>query len=85
MTLRWRIALLLGAVALGVGAFAAAASYVSTSSQLRGGIDDTLKAVEQLGGSTVVGKTPVGAMGFTAYVKDPEGNVIGLWETAAQG
>ena len=28
-------------------------------------------------------EAPVGAMGFTAYVKDPEGNVIGLWETAA--
>jgi uncharacterized protein len=27
-------------------------------------------------------RTPVGAMGFTAYVRDPEGNVIGLWETA---
>ena len=27
-------------------------------------------------------KQPVGAMGFTAYVKDTEGNVVGLWETA---
>jgi predicted enzyme related to lactoylglutathione lyase len=25
----------------------------------------------------------VGGMGFTAYVKDPEGNIVGLWETAA--
>jgi predicted enzyme related to lactoylglutathione lyase len=48
-------------------------------------IDDTLKKVEELGGSTVLGKTEVGPMGFTAYFKDPEGNVIGLWETAAQG
>jgi predicted enzyme related to lactoylglutathione lyase len=24
-------------------------------------------------------------MGFTAYVRDPEGNVIGLWETARPG
>ena len=46
-------------------------------------IDDTLVRVEKLGGSTVVGKTPVGDMGFTAYVKDTEGNVIGLWETAS--
>ena len=46
-------------------------------------IDDTLAQVEKLGGSTVVGKTPVGDMGFTAYVKDTEGNVIGLWETAS--
>jgi uncharacterized protein len=45
-------------------------------------IDDTLKKIEELGGSTVVEKTPVGGMGFTAYVRDPEGNVIGLWETA---
>jgi predicted enzyme related to lactoylglutathione lyase len=30
-------------------------------------------------------KQPVGDMGFTAYVKDPEGNVVGLWETARQG
>ena len=48
-------------------------------------IDDTLQTVEKLGGSTVVGKTPVGPMGWTAYFKDPEGNVIGLWETAPQG
>jgi uncharacterized protein len=45
-------------------------------------IDATLEKVGTLGGSTVVPKQPVGAMGFTAYVKDPEGNVIGLWETA---
>ena len=48
-------------------------------------IDDTLQKVEKLGGSTVVPKTSVGGMGFTAYFKDPEGNVIGLWETAPQG
>jgi predicted enzyme related to lactoylglutathione lyase len=43
-------------------------------------IDVALERVGELGGSTVVGKTPVGSMGFTAYVKDTEGNVIGLWE-----
>ncbi len=47
-------------------------------------IDATLQQVERLGGVTVVGKTPVADMGFTAYVRDPEGNVIGLWETARQ-
>jgi predicted enzyme related to lactoylglutathione lyase len=45
-------------------------------------IDVALERIGELGGSTVVGKTPVGPMGFTAYVRDPEGNVIGLWETA---
>jgi hypothetical protein len=46
-------------------------------------IDSTLEKVGGLGGSTVAGKTPVGDMGFAAYFKDPEGNVIGLWENAA--
>jgi predicted enzyme related to lactoylglutathione lyase len=45
-------------------------------------IDDTLKAVESLGGATVVGKEPVGEMGFSAYFRDSEGNVLGLWENA---
>jgi len=46
-------------------------------------IDATLEKIGGLGGSTVVGKTPVGDMGFAAYFTDPEGNVMGLWETAA--
>ncbi len=45
-------------------------------------IDTALATVESAGGETVVGRTPVGGMGFTAYVRDPEGNVIGLWQTA---
>jgi predicted enzyme related to lactoylglutathione lyase len=45
-------------------------------------IDECLATIERLGGSTVVPKQPVGEMGFTAYVKDTEGNVVGLWETA---
>ena len=48
-------------------------------------IDDTLAKIGGVGGSTVVGKTPVGEMGFAAYFTDPEGNVVGLWETAGQG
>ena len=45
-------------------------------------IDDTLALIGQLGGKTLRGREPVGDMGFAAYVGDPEGNVIGLWETA---
>ncbi len=45
-------------------------------------IDDTLDKVEELGGSTFVPKQPVADMGFTAYFKDSEGNVVGLWENA---
>jgi predicted enzyme related to lactoylglutathione lyase len=48
-------------------------------------IDATLERIGGLGGSTVVGKTPVGEMGFAAYFTDPEGNVVGLWETAGRG
>jgi predicted enzyme related to lactoylglutathione lyase len=48
-------------------------------------IDSTLERISGLGGSTVVGRTPVGDMGFAAYFTDPEGNVIGLWETAGRG
>jgi hypothetical protein len=44
MTLRWRIAFILAVVGLGVGAFAAVASYVSTASQLETTIDDTLRS-----------------------------------------
>ncbi len=45
-------------------------------------IEDALKAVGEHGGSTVVERQPVGDMGFSAYFKDSEGNLIGLWETA---
>ena len=47
-------------------------------------IDVALERIGELGGSTVVGKTPVGNMGFAAYFTDTEGNVIGLWETVGE-
>lgn len=46
-------------------------------------IDATLEQVESRGGSTIAKKMPVGEMGFAAYFTDPEGNVMGLWETAS--
>jgi uncharacterized protein len=48
-------------------------------------VDDIDKALETIGsngGSTVQGKQSVMDMGFSAYFKDSEGNVMGLWETA---
>ena len=45
-------------------------------------IEDALKTVEAHGGDVVRGKEPVGEMGFTAYCKDTEGNLVGLWENA---
>ncbi|MDF2093788.1 VOC family protein [Knoellia sp. 3-2P3] len=47
-------------------------------------IDATLAAVAERGGSTLVERQPVGDMGWTAYFRDPEGNVMGLWQTAAR-
>lgn len=44
-------------------------------------IDDYLKKIEAKGGKTVMPKNPVGDMGFMARFRDPEGNVVGLWET----
>ncbi len=46
-------------------------------------LEDALKAVSEAGGSTVAERHAVGDMGFSAYFKDPEGNLIGLWETGA--
>ncbi len=48
-------------------------------------IDAALKAVTDAGGTTVSKREPVGDMGFAAYVKDTEGNLVGLWETATAG
>jgi uncharacterized protein len=45
-------------------------------------IDAALKNIEKLGGKTVQKKQPVADMGFTAYFKDTEGNIVGLWQSA---
>lgn len=47
-------------------------------------IDATLRTVEKLGGAVTLPKMAVGEMGFAAYFTDTEGNVVGLWENAAQ-
>ena len=45
-------------------------------------IDRTLAAVQEHGGSVVREKMSVGPMGWNAYFADPEGTVVGLWQTA---
>jgi len=47
-------------------------------------IDEALKNITKLGGKVADKKRPVGDMGFTAYFKDTEGNVIGLYQNAKQ-
>jgi uncharacterized protein len=43
-------------------------------------VDATLEKVKGAGGEVVREKSAVGEMGFIAYLKDSEGNVVGLWE-----
>jgi uncharacterized protein len=43
-------------------------------------IDKSLKDVQKLGGKILKGKEIVGDMGYSAYIKDTEGNIIGLWQ-----
>ncbi len=45
-------------------------------------IDAALKNVKKLGGTVTGKKLPVGNMGFSAYFKDTEGNIIGLFQPA---
>ena len=47
-----------------------------------GSIDEALEKVEASGGKTVEAKQAVGDLGFTAYINDSEGNLVGLWENA---
>jgi len=45
---------------------------------------DVLKAVGEAVGSTVNERMPVGDMGFAAYFKDTEGNLIGSVQPASE-
>ncbi len=45
-------------------------------------IDDKVKQVEKAGGKIVKAKTDIMGMGHYAYISDPDGNVLGLWEDA---
>jgi predicted enzyme related to lactoylglutathione lyase len=48
-------------------------------------IEAALGAVNDAGGSTVQERQAVGDMGFAAYFRDSEGNLVGLWESARPG
>ena len=43
-------------------------------------IDVALMKIEKNGGKTIVQKMEVGDMGWSAYFKDTEDNVVGLWQ-----
>lgn len=44
--------------------------------------DDTLTAIERAGGEVLIPKTDVLGYGWFAHFRDPDGNVIGLWQDA---
>lgn len=50
-------------------------NYVGVAS-----VEDTLKALAELGGRVVLPRTEVGEFGYLAVCLDPEGNKFGLWE-----
>ncbi|MET3721018.1 MULTISPECIES: VOC family protein [unclassified Arthrobacter] len=44
-------------------------------------VDAALAQVESAGGSVAQAKDAVPGMGYFAYFKDTEGNILGLWQT----
>jgi uncharacterized protein len=43
-------------------------------------VEEALKKVEAEGGTVVTPSTPIPGMGAFGYFKDPEGNVMGLFQ-----
>jgi uncharacterized protein len=43
-------------------------------------VDEFIEKVNAAGGKLVKPKQEIGGVGFYAYVKDSEGNLLGLWE-----
>lgn len=43
-------------------------------------IEQVPAKIESAGGSTLIPKQEVPGMGWFAWFKDPEGNVLGLWK-----
>jgi hypothetical protein len=47
-------------------------------------IEDSLKTIESLGGQTAVPPMDIPGVGRTAFFKDPQGHIIGLYTPAAR-
>lgn len=46
-------------------------------------IDESAALVEKMGGQIVVPKMAIPGMGYSAYFKDPDGVIVGLWQVDA--
>jgi predicted enzyme related to lactoylglutathione lyase len=44
-------------------------------------IDEAIKKIKNAGGLILKDKMQVGEMGFLAYFKDPEGNILSVWQS----
>ncbi len=44
-------------------------------------VETALKQIEAEGGAMLRPRTEIPGMGAFAYFRDPEGNIVGLWET----
>jgi predicted enzyme related to lactoylglutathione lyase len=54
----------------------ASVNYISVES-----VDDYAKKAQKLGAEVVMPKMPVPGMGWFVWLKDPDGNVFGIWQT----
>ena len=73
-----------GAINGGMGRRGKTAPKLPTVTIQVADMDAALATVKQLGGKITGKKSPVGSMGFSGYFEDTEGNVIGLWQSAAK-
>jgi uncharacterized protein len=48
-------------------------------------LDATLEKIKAAGGTVVMNKIELAGTGWYAYIKDTEGNVIGVWQEAKKG
>jgi predicted enzyme related to lactoylglutathione lyase len=55
---------------------AAVNAYVCTSAVAD--VDQGVRRATELGGTVALPKMPIAGIGWLAYVKDPEGNILGL-------
>jgi uncharacterized protein len=46
-------------------------------------IDDVLSRAQKSGGQIIQGKLPIPGMGWSGYIRDPEGNTIGFFQQDA--
>ncbi|HZH99448.1 MAG TPA: VOC family protein [Fimbriimonadaceae bacterium] len=44
-------------------------------------IDAAMKSVEEAGGEIVLAKHKVGEIGYSGYFKDPDDNILGVWQS----